>query len=401
MECTTYPLFLRTCGVFLQSKMNQLKTARFAVNCLFALKGFSYANWMSRLPQFQKEYDMGDSTLGLVLLCHAIGALIAMPITGRLIAKFGSQTTSTISGLTFVVLGPLLPLMPNVTLLGLIFGIIGMSSGMLDVSINDQAVLIERGYRKPIMSSFHAVYSAGMMVGAGGGILAIQFDLSLFHHLIIIGLFGLLLVLWSKSRLIVQDSEIDLTDHPLFYWPKRSLVIVGIIAFCCMLGEGSMVDWSTIFMEEFTAATPQIAPFGLAAFATAMMVIRLLGDRIRVLLGDHKFLISSSVVAVIGLGMVLAFPKIILSVLGFSLVGAGVATIVPIAYSIAGNTPNVSPGVGISMVTTIGYSGFLFGPPIIGFIAEWYSLRVGLLFVLLLFFIMLFLSWYRLRIQEA
>ena len=181
-------------------------------------------------------------------------------------------------------------------------------------------------------------------------------------------------------------------DMPIAKIHSRALLGMGLIAFCCMLGEGAMADWSTNYLEKVAMAAPATAPLGLAAFSMAMMLARFAGDGARARWGDGRLLIAGSVLSVVGLSLVLTILEPIVIILACALVGLGLSVIVPIAYSTAGNMPGIEPGVGISMVTTVGYSGFLFGPPIIGFLADGIGLRLALLFVLILFLIMLFLS---------
>ena len=153
-----------------------------------------------------------------------------------------------------------------------------------------------------------------------------------------------------------------------------------------------MSDWSVNYMENIAEASKTLAPIGLSAFATSMTIGRLFGDRVRMLMGDKKMIIAGGLIAVVGLSLSLAFPYPYVSIGGFFLVGLGLSSIVPIAYSIAGNTKQLPPGVGLAMVTTVGYSGFLFGPPIIGFIADWQTLRVALGFVAVLLVLMTILG---------
>jgi MFS family permease len=159
-----------------------------------------------------------------------------------------------------------------------------------------------------------------------------------------------------------------------------------------MLGEGAMSNWSVNFMEKVAHASVTLAPIGLSAFATAMTVGRIFGDRIRARLGDKKMIIIGGTLATSGLLFTLILSSPLASITGFFFVGLGLSTIVPIAYSIAGNTKDLSPGVGLAMVTTVGYSGFVVGPPIIGFIANWQSMRIALAFVAVLFIVMTILG---------
>lgn len=366
---------------------------RLAVNIFFFVNGFLYANWVSRIPRIQEIYALDNSMLGIMLLCISIGALLAMPLAGYLIARYGSHRITAICAVLFIASIPLIPLASNLITLGAIFFFMGSFTGMKDVAMNAQAVLVEKEYKRPIMSSFHAIFSAGMMIGAGTGALYTRFQIDLFPHLFSGVLLCILPVIWGIRNLIPDEViEADSGEGGLRL-PSKALLGIGLIAFCCMLGEGAMADWTTNYLEKIVKASPSLAPLGLAAFSMAMMLGRFVGDRLRANWGDGKLLINSSLIALLGIGLSIGILSPYTAILGFFLVGLGLATIVPIAFSTAGNMPGVKPGVGISMVTTIGYSGFLFGPPIIGFLADWQNLRIALGLIALLFVIMTLLSF--------
>jgi MFS family permease len=160
-----------------------------------------------------------------------------------------------------------------------------------------------------------------------------------------------------------------------------------------MLAEGAMSDWSVNYMQNIALAAETLAPIGLSAFATTMTIGRIFGDKIRAMLGDKKMIALGGLIATVGLSLTLSWPTPYLSIAGFFLVGLGLSSVVPIAYSIAGNAKSLPPGVGLAMVTTVGYSGFLFGPPVIGFIADGFTLRVALGFVALLLLILTILGF--------
>lgn len=369
-----------------------MKSNRLAVNIFFCANGFLYANWVARIPKIQSLYQLDNSTLGVMLLCISTGALFAMPLAGYLISRYGSHIVTSICALLFISSIPLIPLANNLMALGIIFFFMGSFTGMKDVAMNAQAVLVEASYRRPIMSSFHAIFSAGMMVGAGTGALFTRFEVDLFTHLFSMVLVCVLPVIWGIRHLvpdIVSEAEKQGGGLRL---PSRSLLGIGLIAFCCMLGEGAMADWTTNYLEKIVQASPALAPLGLAAFSMAMMVGRFLGDRLRANWGDSRLLINSSLLALAGIGLSIGILSPYTAIAGFFLVGLGLATIVPIAFSTAGNLPGIKPGVGISMVTTIGYSGFLFGPPIIGFVADWQDLRIAMGLIAFLFVVMTLLS---------
>lgn len=362
---------------------------RLAVNFYFLVNGFIYANWVSRLPRLQEVYAMDNGVTGMVLLTYAIGALVAMPFTGWLIVKNGSQKTTIIASFLFCLMIPFFALMGTIPLLtGLLF-LTGMFTGVMDVAMNAQAVLVEERYKRPIMSSFHAVFSGGMMIGAGVGALFTKWETSLIQHFGIITVLGVLFALWSSFNLIKDaPAPNESKEDNAFQMPSKALWGIGIIALCCMLGEGAMADWSTIYMKNIAMADPGLAPIGLGAFSAAMMIGRIFGDRGRSIVGDGKLMILNSLLALLGIILLIVFPTPIIVIIGLFLVGLGLSVIVPIAYSTAGSAEGLAPGVGISMVTTIGYAGFLFGPPIIGFLADWQTLRFAMSFVVLLFVVM-------------
>ncbi|HEY0651779.1 MAG TPA: MFS transporter [Chryseosolibacter sp.] len=371
---------------------------RIAVKVAFFLNGFIYANWVSRLPRIQELYGADNGTIGLVLLAMSLGAVVAMPFTGWIIIKNGSRVITLIAVILYCAFVPLIPFMPNIGALFALYLTMGIVTGTLDVAMNAQAVMVEKAYQKPIMTSFHALFSIGMALGAWCGALFadLQFDLS--SHLSVIVIISLMAAFWVSRNLIHDKPDPTVKeDGPLFRFPNRALVGVGIIAFCCMMGEGAMSDWTVNYMENIALASKATAPIALSAFATAMTLGRIFGDRIRASWGDTKLIMIGGVTASLGLALSIAIPETMPAIAGFFLVGLGLSTIVPITYSIAGNVKDLPSGVGLAMVTTVGYAGFLFGPPIIGFIADLSNLRVGLSVVIVLFVAMTVLGFARMK----
>jgi predicted MFS family arabinose efflux permease len=368
---------------------------RVAINLIFFINGFVHANLASRFPKVQELFRVDDGTFGFVLLATSFGALMAMPFTGWLIIRNGSRRITIASAFLYSVFVPLVPLtiaLPGISGLLLVFFVMGITAGMLDVSMNAQAVMVEQQYRKPIMTSFHALFSIGMAIGAGCGALFVKLDTSLFLHLSVITALGLIGAAWSRYHLIHDKPQEKKSEGPAFRLPNAAMVSIGVIAFCCMLGEGAMADWSTNYMLNIAQASEAFAPIGLTTFALAMTIGRIFGDTARTKWGDKSLMISCGVISTIGITLTLGFPSPYVAIAGLFLTGIGLSAIVPIAYSIAGSAKGLSPGVGLAMVTTVGYSGFLFGPPLIGLLAEWYSLRMALGLVAALFVIMTLLS---------
>ncbi len=372
-----------------------MSPSRIAVKIIFFLNGFVHANYFSRLPRIQEQFLIDNGVVGLVLLASSVGALIAMPFTGWLIIRNGSRRITIFGIFFYCSLIPFIPLMPSLWSLMILFFILGVSSGMSDVAMNSQAVMVEKQMQRPIMTSFHALFSIGMALGAFAGAFFTKVGVGLLIHFAIVSIISLITIFIARYYLVHDKPEIKTTEEPAFRLPNAAMVSIGVIAFCSMLGEGAMADWSTNYMENIAKANQALAPIGLSAFALAMTIGRIFGDAARVKFGDRSLMVACGLVATLGLSIAIIFSHPFVVIAGLFIVGIGLSAIVPIAYSIAGHTKDLPPGVGLAMVTTVGYSGFLFGPPIIGFIAQWENLRVALGFVVILFLVMTFLSFQR------
>ena len=373
-------------------KPSSISPSRIAVKLIFFINGFVHANLAARFPRVQELFDIDNGTLGFVLLSSSVGALLAMPFTGWLIIRNGSRRITIFSIFLYCIFVPLVPLMPGLPGLVVLFFIMGLTAGMLDVSMNSQAVMVEKIHEKPIMTSFHALFSIGMVAGAFCGALFVKLETTLFVHFAVIVGMSVTAAAWARYHLIHDKPKEKEVDGPAFRLPNAAMVSIGVIAFCCMLGEGAMADWSTNYMENIAMASPALAPLGLSAFALAMTIGRFFGDGARLKFGDRKLMVMCGLISTMGIALTLLFNNPYSVIAGLFIIGIGLSSIVPIAYSIAGNSKNLPPGVGLAMVTTVGYSGFLFGPPIIGLLANWQSLRIALTVVAFLFVIMTFLS---------
>jgi MFS family permease len=366
---------------------------RIAVKAAFFINGFILANWVSRLPRIQELYGADNGTIGTVLLAQSIGAVIAMPFTGWIIIQNGSRRITLFAAFMYSAIVISIPFMGSIMALLALYFLMGIITGIFDVAMNSQAVMVEQQYGKPIMTSFHAFFSIGMALGAWCGALFSELKVDLSQHLFVVASAAVIVALWVSRNLIhdkpVRDTK---SNDPLFRLPSPTLISIGVITFCCMLGEGAMANWSVNYMENIVHSSKTLAPIALSAFATAMTIGRLLGDRVRLAIGDKKLIVLGGLVSTAGLMVALFLPNDYSAITGFFLVGLGLSTIVPIAYSIAGNAKGLPHGVGLAMVTTVGYSGFLFGPPIIGFLADWYSLRFSLVVVTGLFITMTILG---------
>ena len=372
-------------------KMNSRLAYRTAVIGYFFANGFLYSNLTSRLPELKDHFGVSNSVLGTLLFTTAIGALVAMPITGWLSVRFGSARLVIFTGLLFCCCVPCIAFAPNLWLGRVGFFLTGFFSGAMDITMNAQAVLVERIYKKTIMSSFHAAFSIGMALGAGSGALFADGHFALQGHLVIMAL-GCLVVLALMIPILLEHRRGSAPNPVAAAGSRRfpvAIWLIAIIGFCSMTGEGSMVDWSAIYTNTVVGMTKAFSALAMGAFATAMTIGRLFGDRLIDRMGKHTILIGSTGLAIAGLALLLGWVSAPAALMGFFLVGLGLSNVVPLTYSIAGNIPGIDPTAGIAVASTIGYSGFFVGPPVIGYLGDAFGLRTGLCFTLLLFFVAL------------
>lgn len=369
-----------------------MRRHRFAVLAVFFICGFIFANYAARLPDIEVKYGLTHALLGQILLCGSIGALSAMPFAGWLTVRFGSRQITAISAAFFSFMVCLMPALPNFWALGAVFIVLGFANGALDIAMNSQAVAVEKMYERPLMSSFHAAFSVGTLAGALIAAFFAKIEATLSQHFMVIGGMAFTAAIWAGQNLVKDDIQPEEKSSAKFQLPNRALAGLGLIAFCCMLGEGAMADWTTIYMHKTLGFDTATAPLGYAAVTAAMTLGRIFGDKIIQYFGNQKVLIASSILAFSGLLMVLLTNSIVFSIIGFFVVGLGISIVVPIAYSVGGNAKGLPSGVGLAMITTIGYAGFVIGPPTIGFLADAFSLQKALGFVAGLFFVMFLLS---------
>lgn len=360
-----------------------LLAARSAVMTLFFVAGMAIGSWFPRIPEVQRELGLSHGELGLALIGPAVGALLAMPTTGWLIARSSSRLVATSAALLLCLSLTIPAIAPNAFVLFLALVGLGAANGVLDVSMNVQAVGVEKRYRRPIMSTFHGLWSLGGLAGAAGAGLAAAIGLSARVHLWIVA-GALVLTLPVIFRYLLPAGSDQAHDGPTFVRPSRALMGLGIIAFFALVVEGAMADWSAVYLSNTLDTSQAFAAAGYAVFAAAMVVGRFAGDWATARLKPGRMIRYGGALVTAGLGLGLLVGAPWSALIGFACVGLGLACAFPVLLSVAGQTPNLAPGVAISAVAVLGYSGFLVGPPVIGLVAEQTGLRVALGLVALL-----------------
>jgi MFS family permease len=370
------------------------RPARLAVATAFGLNGIAFGNWFVRIPAVQENLDLSASNLGVALLGLPGGAVVAMPFAGWLVSRYGSRPVLWGATIAVAALIAAPGLAPSLLTLTAALFVLGAATGAMDVSMNAQGVAVERRYRRPIMSSFHAAFSACAMAGAvAGGVIASR-GVGVEEHLVGVAAFCLPIAVGFGFWLLPAGTDIVARRPGVRQMPHipRPLLALGIVGFCGLLAEGAMADWSAVFLRQEIGAGPGLAAAGFAIFSATMTMGRFSGDWIINRFGALLIIRAGSVVSAAGLGLAVIVDHAYTVLAGFALVGIGLSVVVPIVFSAAARMRGVASGPAIAVVTTTGYLGFMVGPPAIGFLADLISLRGAFGMVVALILLMAVLS---------
>lgn len=380
-----------------QFRMHELKKAKLATKWMFFICGLGLSSWAPMVPFAKERLQLDDAQLGLLLLLLGAGALIMMPVSGMLVHRVGSKIVTTMAALATSLLLPLLLVMSTVTGLGIVLFLFGVAIGTIDVAMNTQAVQVQNRWGKPIMSSFHGLFSVGGLAGSVGLGLLIKAGLEPVTAAMAIAFTILIICIWQYRYLL--DAMVEKQTAAQFntaatgtgkgaaYWFKGAVIFLGLMSFIVFLAEGALLDWSAVFLAENRNVEEAFTGLGYAAFSVAMAVMRLVGDGIVSKRSEKTVVVWGSLIAAAGLIIAISLPWLLTTLLGFMLVGIGAANIVPIFFSQGGRMKEVPAAVAIPVITTLGYGGQLAGPALIGFIAFRYSLTIALAFNALLLLI--------------
>lgn len=355
-----------------------LKQSRLAVMVAFFINGALMATWVSRIPTIQADLSLSEGALGLVLLGLSAGVLTALSMAGGLLTRFGSAKVTAAGGIAMSLTIFPLGLVPNSMILWLNLFAFGAAMSIMDVAMNDQAVIVERSANRSLMSSFHATFSIGGMTGAliGSGMASTVFFSPFLHFLLVGIVLSIILLIASRYFLLTRKDESP-ENGAVFSFPERALWVLGAVAFCSSIAEGAMADWSGVYLNQILNTSAAFAALGYAVFSFTMTIGRLFGDSVLDRWNSVTVVRFGGLIASIGLVMVVLSKSPVITLVGFFVIGLGLSNIIPIVFSTAGNFPGISSGKGIAGVATLGYAGYLVGPPVIGLVAEGTSLRIA------------------------
>ncbi len=363
---------------------------RIATRSMFFAAGFITAAWAAIIPFVKTNVQISDGVMGLLLLSLGIGALVGMPAAGFYTSKYGCKRVLLISVLGFSLLFPTLLFANSIVTLSMLLVCFGMCLGITDCTMNIQAVIVEKEANKPLMSGFHGFYSLGGMTGAIVLTSILSAGLAVSLACLLTSLFVLLLLTINKSGLRSDTSQ---EQGPYFAIPKGPVFFIGVVCFVFFLSEGTVLDWSGIFLSEYRNIPATSAGMGVACFSVTMTIGRLLGDKAVSIIGAKRMIVLGSSVAIIGFLVSLSFNHWQSALVGYALIGIGCSNIVPIMFSATGKQTAMPESLAVTAVSTLGYVGVLAGPALVGFGAELYGLINALYVIVGLIFIAVLLSF--------
>ena len=364
--------------------LSDLRRARWATRLLFMALGTLAGTWGAHIPSLKARYAINEATLSMVLLAAAIGAVLSLFVAGRVVGRFGARKVAAVSALVMsLMLGVVLEYPGVATLLPTML-LFGASMSLFDVAINTEGSELESLSGRAIMSNLHGMFSVGGMTGAA--IAAYLLGAGVAPRLQLFGVcagVAVVAVIASRGMLETHAAPADEGEKSHFAWPRGLLLIIGLLIFAGMTAEGVMYDWCVLYLKQDVGMPQAQAALGYATFSAAMALARFGGDFLRSRYSERALLRFGATLAAVAMAVVLLSANPWVALVGFALAGAGLAPVAPILFNAATRVPGVSRAAAIASVTSIGYSGFMIGPPVIGSIATAASLTWALCAVVL------------------
>lgn len=355
-------------------RQSVLPLGRWAAAALFFINGFVVGSWAPQIPNFVSRLGISELTFGLLVLGFGLGALLAMTVAGQMVARIGSRRTLRLFALPVIVILPIVALTSNVWVAAVVLVLFGGAIGGMDVAMNANVVAVERQLGRAIMSSSHGFWSLGGFTGGALGGVAIQ-AFGPVNHAMAVAAVAAIVVALVHSHIAEDGIQPRRDERNHFTIPRQpTIYIVGAMALLSMSAEGSVLTWSALYLQRELIANTATAGFAFAAFSGTMALTRFGGDSIRNRFGAVATFRLSGIIAALGMLVVGLSPWPWLAIAAFAFCGIGLANVAPILFSTAGNQPGLNAGVSMSVVTTMGHSGILLAPSIIGFVGGQFGL---------------------------
>lgn len=357
------------------------RTYRWATALYFFLAGIVFSSWASRIALLQKQWNFTDKQLGTVLFALPVGLLLSLPFAGKLVHRLGSKLMVVASAILYTLFLTCIAYADGTITIAITLLFFGALGNTINISVNTMAVEVQQYFPKSIIASFHGVWSLAGFVGAAVGYLAIQLQLATQQHFLWVSVFVILLAIVGYKFTAPAAPQVAATEPqqkaPLLAWPTGKLLLMGVICLCCMLCEGTMFDWIGVYFAKVVQAPKQQQVAGFVCFMFCMASGRFISDGLVSKLGVRKILVASGVGISTALALMVIFPVFQIAIIGCVVMGFSVSSVVPLVYGMAGKASEMPPSIALAAVSTVGYFGFLFGPPLIGYIADLGSLRMS------------------------
>lgn len=364
--------------------------SRIAISLYFFVSGLIFSSWASRIPVIKDRYDLNEAELGALLFMLPMGALVALPFAGWLIHLFGSKRMTLITLLIYACLLMGISIHMDIRWLSVVLFGFGVLGNLNNISMNAQGLAVQEKLGKPILSSLHAMWSIGAFSGAA--ITGFLENTSISMHYLIIASSAIASAIVFSSYMIADLPHAG-EKQKIFVLPNRGLVLLGFICFCVAMSEGAMSDWSSLYYRQVVHDLMSSTTIGYTTFAFCMAMGRFTGDRLVQSFGHARVLKMNGIFISAGMALSLTVQYPVWVIVGFALVGFGVSSVMPIVYMLAAKSNSMPPAIALSAVSSVGFSGFLVGPPLIGFVAQAIGLRAALLILVLLGFLIWSLSF--------
>jgi MFS family permease len=359
-----------------RSSFNLAQTQQYALPVLFTLFGLIMGSWAGRIPALAERVQVSHSALSMVLLCGGLGAVLSYPISSFLMGRFGARKSALISGMALLAVLVSIGMAPTVPRLMLSVLMLGITASTFDVAINSAASKREKMTGKAEMSRLHGLACAGGLVGATLGSLMASMKIApSTHFLMLAG--PLALVLWGAFGMMDADDSVEKVEKKSFSLPRGPLALLGLLGFLGSMSEGSIADWSGVFLKEHFGASDGLAPLALSAFSVMMLLSRMVGDKMKVRFGAQRLVTLGSLVSASGLFFAVMAPNAYVALAGFAVAGLGLSLLFPFVFSAAG----AQGPMALAAVASMAYSGSLMGPPVIGAVAHFVGMQAAIAYV--------------------
>ena len=360
-------------------RMEQNVRQRIALGSYFFIIGFCFSTWASRIPTLKTFFDLSEAQLGSLLLAMPISSMLGLPISGWLISRYNSRTPLLFAFFFFAIALSSIGFTNNLFLLVLAISLFSFCMRIINIAMNTQAITLQKSFSRKIIGSFHGLWSSGGLAGVGFSTVMISLRVPIYYHLTLVACLTLLTAVFMYRSLLDNDRA-GQGNKIILGKPDKFIGSLGLMVFFASLCEGGMFDWSGVYFKEVVGV--EVFTWGYLIFMIFMALSRFFSDAVVERIGMRRLYIYSPCITACGILLMILFPYFLPAIIGCCLVGVGVAAIIPMTFSLAGTSKKYSAGMAISIIATYGIIGMLLGPPLVGYLAQLFNLKLAFLLFL-------------------